>query len=97
MSTRFEWDDQKDRANQRKHGISFARATQVFDDPRVVFLADLVVDGEERWQAIGLMEGMHLVLVVHTTRENGLDELIRIISARKAMKDEERIHEEHNG
>jgi len=40
---------------------------------------------------------MHLVLVVHTTRENGLDELIRIISARKAMKDEERIHEEHNG
>ncbi len=62
MSTRFEWDDQKDRANQRKHGISFARATQVFDDPRVVFLADLVVDGEERWQAIGLMEGMHLVI-----------------------------------
>jgi len=97
VSTRFEWDEEKNRANQRKHGISFARATQVFDDPGVVFLADRIVDGEERMHAIGLMEGVHLVVVVHTIRESKLSEVVRIISARKAKTREEHIYEEFNG
>jgi uncharacterized DUF497 family protein len=97
VSTRFEWDDEKDRANQRKHRISFARATQVFDDPGVVFLADRVVDGEERFQAIGLIEGIYLIVVVHAIRGDEVNEVYRIISARRAKTDEERIYEESNG
>jgi len=94
---RFEWDAEKDRINQLKHRISFARATQVFDDPGAVFLADRVVDGEERFQAIGLIEGIYLIVVVHTIRGNEANEVYRIISARRAITNEERIYEESNG
>ena len=92
-----EWDEEKNRINLRKHGISFARAAQVFDDPQVVFLADRVVEDEERWQAIGVIEGVTLILVAHTIREHGACEVIRIISARKAVASEERFYEELNG
>jgi uncharacterized DUF497 family protein len=97
VPTLYEWDEDKDRSNQRKHGISFARATQVFDDPNVVFLADRIVDGEERWHAIGIIEGVHLVLVAHKITNAGSTEIVRIISARKAERSEERIYEEQNG
>jgi uncharacterized DUF497 family protein len=97
VAIRFEWDEEKNRTNQRKHGISFARATEVFEDPHVVFLAERVVDGEERWQAIGLIEGLYLILVAHTSREFAGTEVVRIISARRAKKKEERIYEECNG
>jgi uncharacterized DUF497 family protein len=97
VTIRFEWDEDKNRINQRKHGVSFARATQVFNDPHVVLLADRVVDGEERWQAIGLIEGVYLILVAHTIRGIGPSEVVRIISARKAVTSEERIYEDTNG
>ncbi|MGH9596555.1 MAG: BrnT family toxin [Edaphobacter sp.] len=51
---RFEWSEEKDRSNLRKHEISFATATRVFEDPNYVMVVqDREVEGEERWQTIG--------------------------------------------
>jgi uncharacterized DUF497 family protein len=96
VMARFEWDEDKDRANQRKHAVSFATAARVFDDPQVVILSDRIVNGEERWQAIGLIDGIHLLLVAHTDRSSTQEEVIRIISARKADRSEERTYERAN-
>ncbi|MGA7410105.1 MAG: BrnT family toxin [Bryobacteraceae bacterium] len=54
---RFEWDPLKSLSNLEKHGISFATAQLAFDDPRLLSMQDRVVDGEERWQAIGMIGG----------------------------------------
>jgi uncharacterized protein len=83
---RFEWDPVKSLRNLEKHGISFASAQLAFDDPRLLSVQDRVVDGEERWQAIGMIGGTMLVLVAFTYREATGDEAIRIISARKATR-----------
>lgn len=79
----FDWDPAKDASNRVKHGVSFETAQLVFDDPHAISAIDRVVDGEERWQTIGMAEGM-LLLVVHVDREHETGEIIRIISARKA-------------
>jgi uncharacterized DUF497 family protein len=92
----FEWDEQKNRVNITKHGIDFEQAKAVFDDPHLVTRVDDRFDyGEVREVSIGQMplvtQGQALiVLVVHTER-NGI---IRIISARKATKQERRLYEE---
>lgn len=52
---RFEWDPRKDKANRKKHGISFELAQRVFDDPNHLSLQDRQEGGEERWQTLGLM------------------------------------------
>jgi hypothetical protein len=92
---RFEWDSEKDRINQRKHGgIAFESAALVFDDPHVIFCKDRIVDGDERWHAIGAAEGA-VLLVVHAYRmenDNGEEEIIRIISAREANQRERRVY-----
>ena len=68
---RFEWDEQKELANIRKHnGIDFEMAAKVFDDPNFVLLRDRIDDetGEQRWHAIGevsIDEGAVLLVVVH--------------------------------
>ena len=90
---RFEWDEHKDRSNQRKHGISFATALLVFDDPVHLSVQEREVDGEQRWQTLGCIGGVLIVLVAHTWREDGGDEVIRIISARKATARERRLYE----
>jgi len=91
----FEWDPAKAEINQRKHGISFEDAVQVFDDPYSLAEQDRIVGGEYRWQTIGLVEGVALVLVAHTVREEGSEPVIRIISARRATR-KERKHYEQN-
>src|SRR5713226_2813945 len=91
---RLEWDDRKSRVNLRKHRITFESAALVFDDPCVMFRKDRIVDGEQRWHAIGAVEGA-VLLVVHIYRmenENGEEETIRIISAREANERERRIY-----
>ena len=92
---RFEWDSEKNRINQRKHGgIAFEIAAFVFDDPQTMFRKDRIVAGEQRWHAIGAVQGA-LLLVVHVYRmedENGEEETIRIISAREANQRERRIY-----
>ncbi|HWE87111.1 MAG TPA: BrnT family toxin [Terracidiphilus sp.] len=85
---RFSWDERKNRANRRKHEVSFETAAGVFDDPSVVFEQDRAVDGEARWQAIGRVEGQVLLLVAHTYEEEDGEETIRIISARRAGQEE---------
>jgi uncharacterized protein len=93
---RFEWDPMKARTNQRKHGINFKEAVNVFDDPYALFEQDRADEetGESRWQAIGLLEGMVLLLVAHTVREEGQDEVIRLISARRATRKERDRYEQ---
>lgn len=93
--TRYEWDEWKNRLNERKHGISFETAILVFDDPRVLSEVERVVGNEERWQSVGLVGNVLVLLVAHTSRvENEIDEVIRIISARKATPRERRKYEE---
>jgi hypothetical protein len=92
---RLEWDAAKDRANQTKHGVDFATAARVFADPDIVLMEDRTDDGgERRWHAVGVAGGVQpLLVVVHVYREaeNG-EEIIRIVSARKANKREGRIY-----
>ena len=95
MTMRLEWDSEKNRINQLKHGgVAFEAAALVFDDPHAIFRKDRIVAGEQRWHAIGAVEGA-VLLVVHVYRmedENGEEETIRIISAREAYKRERRIY-----
>jgi hypothetical protein len=93
--TRFTWDERKNTANLRKHGVSFESASEVFEDPSVVFEQDREVDGEARWQAIGRVEGTVLLLVAHAYEENNDEETIRIISARRAGPEEREIYHRH--
>lgn len=90
---RFEWDERKNIRNRAKHRVSFETARLVFDDPRQVSLLERIEDSEERWQTIGMARGLLLLLVVHAFRGDGDDEVIRIISARKATPRERSIYE----
>ncbi len=78
----FEWDENKNKANKKKHGISFEVAVRVFCDPNVIVVPD-PESREDRWNAIGFVGA--LLFVVYTERDN---DRIRIISARKATKGE---------
>jgi uncharacterized DUF497 family protein len=93
---RFEWDETKNRSNRRKHGIAFELATEVFADPFCLTIADRASGDEERYWTIGRIENLAVTVVVHTTRDDGGEELVRIISARKATPRERRIYEEVN-
>ena len=90
----FEWSHDKSRRNAAKHGITFEQAARVFDDPDALMVLDHIVDGEERWHAIGRV-GLHLVVVVaHTVREAGDIDIIRIVSARRALRYERQRYED---
>ena len=84
----FEWDKAKAKSNERKHGIRFEDAMLVFADPYALAAQDRMEDGELRWQTLGLAGGIVVLLVAHTVRNEGEDEIIRIISARKASRRE---------
>lgn len=90
----FEWDERKNRTNRAKHGVSFEAATLVFDDPHAVGVPEDTEEGEERWKTVGMAAGVVPLLVVHTHREEGGEEYIRIISARKATPRERKTYEE---
>jgi uncharacterized DUF497 family protein len=90
---RFEWDEKKNRTNRQKHGVSFETAQLVFDDPLHLSRPEHEENGEERWQTIGVVEGVLVLVVAHTYRDEGHDEVVRIISARKASKYERRQYE----
>jgi uncharacterized protein len=90
----FAWDERKNRLNQRRHGVSFETAMLVFDDPHQVSVQDREVDGELRWQTIGMVGGLQLLLVAHTVDEEG--DVIRVISARKATPRERNAYAQAN-
>jgi uncharacterized protein len=87
----FTWDGRKNRANQRKHRISFETAIHVFDDPFHITAQEREVDDEVCWQTIGVVNGIHVLLVAHTVDEE--ESLIRIISARKPTRRERSVYE----
>ena len=86
--TLFRWDENKAASNLHKHGIKFEAAIKVFEDDFVITERDRVIDGEWRWRSIGMVEGLTILLVAHTICESDRDEIIRIISARKATRHE---------
>ena len=91
----FVWDERKNRANQRKHGISFETAILVFRDALHLSTQDREVEGELRWQTLGMVRETQVLLVAHTVLEVGNEEVIRIISARKATARERSIYAGH--
>ena len=86
-SLRFEWDEKKNAGNRRKHGVSFeeARTALLDEDARVIPDPEHSTD-EERFVLIGLSISVRVLVVCHCYRRS--DEVIRIISARKADRDE---------
>ncbi|MCL2007380.1 MAG: BrnT family toxin [Treponema sp.] len=89
---RFEWDDAKDRLNKRKQGFSFNEILEVFSDP--FFLEGFDFEHsktEERYFGIGCLNNILYIIIFYTFRE----ERIRIISARKADKDEQEIYNDY--
>lgn len=88
------WDEAKNAANLRKHGVRFEVAQLVFDDPLHISRQDRVENGEPRWQTLGMAGGIVLLLVAHTWRDAENGEHIRIISARCATKLERKIYEQ---
>ncbi|MFN8472449.1 MAG: BrnT family toxin [Anaerolineae bacterium] len=89
MNSAFEWDESKREANLRKHGIDFVDVTEVFEGDIVVVEDDRFDYGETRFVALGLLRG-RTVAVVYVE----YDDTIRIISARKATRNEERAYYE---
>ena len=90
----FEWDETKAKSNKRKHRVSFEEAEQAFNDLNAIELFDEMNSEEEvRYQIVALSP-IRLLFISYTVRES---EIIRIISARKADADEERIYNEYNG
>ncbi len=86
---RFEWDSRKEETNRNKHGISFEVAQLVFSDPLALSVPDEKhSDGEERWITLGQAGSRFLVVVVHAYRDTDAEEVVRIISARKATPKE---------
>ena len=85
----FEWDAAKAEANLRKHGVSFEEAQTVFYDEHALQLDDPDEEvGEERFLMLGLSSSIRILTVCHCLRASG-DE-VRIISARKAIKPEQK-------
>ncbi|MBF0298817.1 MAG: BrnT family toxin [Oligoflexia bacterium] len=92
----FEWDDLKDQLNFKKHGVHFAEAATALYDPNAIQIKDFDSDKkEERFVVIGYSVKSKILVVVYTIREYvGRTESYRIISARKANKQEQKQYEE---
>ena len=83
----FEWDEEKNRINKRKHGVDFNDAAKIFgDENRIERFDEFHSDDEDRWQVIGKVED--ILFVIYTERI----EKIRLISARKANAYERRLY-----
>ncbi|WP_232492973.1 BrnT family toxin [Novosphingobium kaempferiae] len=89
----FEFDPAKDDANRAKHGLGLAFGMRVFDDPRHEVLPSFrPVDGEDRYKAVGLVDG-RLFTLIYVWR----DERIRLISVRRSNTGEQRDYDRHSG
>ena len=96
MRYEFDWDPAKARRNLQKHGISFERAARIFLDPFAISIFDEHhSENEDRWVTIGVETNEILLVVVHTFRKTDAEtSLVRIISARKATKEEAHQYDE---
>ena len=87
MRLRFEWDLKKEKINQRKHGVSFAEAKSVFLDDEALLIPDPDHSlDEDRFVLLGMSHKTRILLVCRCYREN--DQVVRLISARKADQQE---------
>ena len=90
---RFEWDARKAAANRRKHGVSFEEARSVFLDEDALLRSDEDhSEDEDRFLLLGLSGRLRTLVVCHCYRQE--DEVIRLISARKASSDERRQYDD---
>jgi uncharacterized DUF497 family protein len=91
----FDWDEKKNRINRRKHGVSFEEAKTVFyDEYAIQFFDEDHSDIENRYLMLGLSIKYRMLMVCHCERGQG--NAIRIISARKATKNEQKFYLEQN-
>ena len=89
---RFEWDERKNRKNKRGHGISFEEAQTVFFDDLALLIPDPDhSEHEERFVLLGLSSGLRTRVVCHCYRQDG--DVIRLISARRANRQERQLYE----
>lgn len=90
---KFEWDENKNEINKKKHGLSFEEAREVFGDENAILFddPDHSLD-EDRFLIIGSVKSSKICIVSHCYRDN--DNVIRLISARAATKNEKRVYEE---
>ncbi|RMB08195.1 BrnT family toxin [Eilatimonas milleporae] len=86
----FEWDEKKNRANVEKHGVGFKTASRIFEGPVLSAIDDRTDYGEVREISIGAIDGIVVLVVVHTDR----DGKTRIISARRANRAERQRYDE---
>jgi len=87
----FEWDAKKDKANTKKHGVSFEEARTVFyDEHAIQFFDPEHSESEDRFILLGTSFLLKTLVVCHCFREE--ETMVRIISARKADKDEEKVY-----
>lgn len=90
---KFAWDESKNRLNKRKHGVSFEEAKTVFYDENAIEFPDPDhSEREDRFLMLGISYRLRVLIVCHCFREG--DSTIRIISARKATKEEIERYEE---
>jgi uncharacterized DUF497 family protein len=89
----FKWDENKNNLNQKKHGISFSEAESVFYDDNARLIFDTHHSKtEDRFVLMGISSSLRILIVIHIYKKN--DEIIRIISARKATKSEMKQYKE---
>jgi uncharacterized protein len=84
---RFEWDEAKRQSNRQKHNLDFADAKLIFDGPIFTFEDDRFDYGEDRFITFGLLQDV-VVVIAHTER----NEVVRIISMRRATKYEQTLY-----
>ena len=93
---RFEWSDEKDTLNVEKHQVSFNEAKEVFLDPMHISKLDHRFDYfEERWITLGRTAKENILVVANMFFDDNGEEIIRIISARKANQKERIFYEQH--
>ena len=94
---RFDWNILKAGANRRKHRVSFDEACTIFADRSILTIHDVVHSADEdRWVSMAISSAGRVLVVVHTWPEPDQmgDELVRLISARRADKQEQRVYRE---
>jgi uncharacterized protein len=89
MHMNYQWHPAKATANVKKHGVEFADAVGVFEDPGAITIEDSGSEGEQRFLSLGLDFLGRLIVVVYTYRGDN----IRVISARKATRKEISVYE----
>jgi uncharacterized DUF497 family protein len=93
---RYEWNIHKSELNEKKHGISFEEAKEIFDDPLHISVLDKRFSYfEERWISVGQTKKTKLLVVANLFFDDSGEEVIRIISARRATSNEQKQYESY--